>query len=110
MQAMGGEWALLDRSPWVLAIGVLVIGVCCVPGLAAVQMFALYGNGTAIPLDPTQRLVRIGIFAYVRNPMQLCSALIWIVLGCVLQSIWVASAALMAWVFVAGMVRMASPL
>jgi protein-S-isoprenylcysteine O-methyltransferase Ste14 len=105
MEAMGGEWALLERSPWILTIGALAIGVCCLLGLAAVQMFALYGNGTAIPLDPTERLVRVGIFAYVRNPMQLCSALVWIALGCVLQNIWVGTAALMAWVFVAGMVR-----
>jgi hypothetical protein len=68
-------------------------------------MFVLHGCGTPIPLDPTQRLVRAGIFAYIRNPMQLCTALVWIIEGIVLQNIWVASAALMAWVFVAGMVR-----
>ncbi|MEQ1694685.1 MAG: hypothetical protein ABL901_02490 [Hyphomicrobiaceae bacterium] len=105
MEAMGGHWALAERSPVLLAAGALAIGVCSVMGLAAVQMFALYGNGTAIPLDPTERLVRVGIFAFVRNPMQLCSALVWIILGAVLQNVWVALAALMAWVFVAGMVR-----
>jgi protein-S-isoprenylcysteine O-methyltransferase Ste14 len=105
MQAMGGEWALFERSPWLLGVATLAMSICCILGLTAVQMFALYGNGTAIPLDPTERLVRVGIFAYVRNPMQLCSALMWILLGIVLQNIWVASAAAMAWVFVAGMVR-----
>ncbi len=105
MEAMGGHWALAERSPLVLAGGALAIGICCVPGLSAVQMFALYGSGTPIPLDPTKRLVRIGVFAFVRNPMQLCSALIWIILGAVLQNIWIASAAIMAGVFVAGMVR-----
>ncbi len=105
MEAMGGQWALSERAPLALALGAVAMGVCCILGLSAVQLFALYGNGTAIPLDPTDRLVRIGVFAFVRNPMQLCSALIWLILGIVLQNVWVASAALMAWVFVAGMVR-----
>lgn len=105
MEAMGGDWALIERSPLLLAAGAVAIAICCVPGLAAVQMFALYGNGTAIPLDPTERLVRVGIFAFVRNPMQLCSALVWIILGVVLGNVWIAFAAVMAWVFVAGMVR-----
>src|SRR5262249_17917572 len=74
-------------------------------GLSAVQMFVLHGHGTPIPLDPTQRLVRAGIFAYIRNPMQLCTALVWIIEGVLLRNVWVASAALLAWGVVTGMVR-----
>ncbi len=68
-------------------------------------MLATQGLGTAIPLDPTKHLVRTGIYAYVANPMQLSAALSWIVLGLFLRNIWVASAAVMAWIFVEGMVR-----
>ena len=105
MHAMGGTWSLLDRVVPLLIGGGLLGGLCCVLGLSALQMFVLHGHGTPIPLDPTQQLVRSGIFAYIRNPMQLCTALVWIIEGVVLKNIWVASAALMAWVFVAGMVR-----
>jgi len=105
MTAMGGSWGLSELSLWRLAIGLPILGVCFVMGLTAVQMFVVHGGGTPIPLDPTERLVRTGIYAYLVNPMQLCSALTWIVTGFIIGNIWVASAALMAWVFVAGMVR-----
>jgi protein-S-isoprenylcysteine O-methyltransferase Ste14 len=105
MHAMGGSWAIETRPFWVLAAGAVAAAPFLVMGLSAVQLFAVHGEGTPIPLDNTKRLVRTGIFAYVTNPMQLCTAAIWIILGVVLQSIWVASAALMAWIFVAGMVR-----
>ena len=74
-------------------------------GLSAVQMFVVHGEGTPIPLDNTQRLVRTGIYAYLVNPMQLCSAAAWITIGFIIGNIWVSSAAFMAWVFVVGMVR-----
>lgn len=105
MQTMGDEWAISDIPAWRLILGLPILAVCFLIGLTGVQMFAIHGQGTPIPLDPTQRLVRSGIYAYVNNPMQLCSATGWIVLGFILGNIWVASAALMAWVFVAGMVR-----
>lgn len=106
MVAMGGSWlSLLDRPWWVLSAGAMLFAAFMVLGLTAVQMFVVHGQGTPIPLDPTQRLVGSGIFAYVRNPMQLTTAAAWVVEGALLQSFWVASAAIMAWVFVAGMVR-----
>lgn len=37
--------------------------------------------------------------------MQACTAAIWMVMGAMLGNPWVASAAIMAWVFVVGMVR-----
>ena len=105
MQAMGGEWALFDRplSSSILTFSVLV--VVSLIGLAANQMLCLQGDGTPIPLDPTKRLVRTGIYAYVSNPMQLSAALGWLVLGAYLQNLWVMAAAVMAWIFVQGMVR-----
>ena len=105
MHAMGGDWALLDRPVWSTVLAVLFLMPASVIGLSANQMLCLQGGGTPIPLDPTKRLVRSGIYAYVSNPMQLSAALIWIILGIYLQSIWIVAAAGMAWVFVQGMVR-----
>ena len=105
MLAMGGGWNLGARPVWLILAGLPLLGACFVLGLSAVQMFVVHGEGTPIPLDPTRRLVRSGVFAYLVNPMQLSSALSWIVIGAMIGNIWVASAAVMAWVFVAGMVR-----
>lgn len=105
MAAMGGEWALSTRSTlwW---IGMLSgLAPSFVIGLSAVQMLAVQGLGTAIPLDPTERLVRTGIYTFVRNPMQLSAALSWMVLGAFLGNIWIMAAAIMAWIFVEGVVR-----
>lgn len=105
MLAMGGSWNLGARPLWLILAGLPVLAACFVLGLSAVQMFVVHGEGTPIPLDPTKRLVRTGVFAYLINPMQLSSALSWIVIGVIIGNVWVASAAVMAWVFVAGMVR-----
>jgi len=105
LHCTGGQWGLDTIAPWRLIAGVLLCLPLIVMGLTAVQMFAVHGQGTAIPLDPTKRLVGAGIFAYLTNPMQACTAAIWLVMGTVLGNAWVASAAIMAWVFVVGMVR-----
>lgn len=105
MQAMGGDWGLPDRPAWSTALAAVALPVASVIGVAANQMLCLQGGGTPIPLDPTKRLVRTGIYAYLSNPMQLSAALIWVILGLYLQNVWVSAAAGMAWVFVQGMVR-----
>lgn len=105
MLAMGGSWNLGARPLWLILAGLPVLAACFVLGLSAVQMFVVHGDGTPVPLDPTKRLVRTGVFAYLVNPMQLSSALSWIVIGVIIGNVWVASAAVMGWVFVAGMVR-----
>jgi len=50
-------------------LGLLVFG----PGLAlfawCVLLFARVGRGTLAPWDPTQRLVAVGPYRHVRNPM-----------------------------------------
>lgn len=105
MQAMGGEWGLWDRPIWTTILAFVALTVASTIGLAANQMLCLQGEGTPVPLDPTTRLVRSGIYAYVSNPMQLSAALCWVILGLYLQNIWIIAAAGMAWVFVQGMVR-----
>ncbi|MGH1575613.1 methyltransferase family protein [Planktotalea sp.] len=105
MQEMGGTWDLLSKPFWSYALTLPLLTLTSVIGLSANQVLCLQGKGTPIPLDPTKRLVRTGIYAYVSNPMQLSAALSWLVLGLFLQNIWIMGAALMAWVFVQGMVR-----
>jgi len=106
MHAMGGSWSVLPtRSPLILVPSALATLGAFVIGLSAVQVFALHGGGTPIPLDPTKRLVRTGLYAYVANPMQLSTALAWAALGAALGNLWVALAAAMAVCFVLGLVR-----
>ena len=105
MQSLSGSWDLASRPAWLLALCALPLSICMLMGLSAVQSFVVHGEGTPIPLDPTKRLVRTGIFAYVTNPMQLSTAAAWIVMGIALANPWIASAAIMAWIFVQGMVR-----
>ena len=55
------------------------LALWCVPaaiGLSAVQEFVERGRGTPVPFDPPLRLVRTGIYSYVRNPMQLAITLL----------------------------------
>jgi protein-S-isoprenylcysteine O-methyltransferase Ste14 len=55
--------------------------LCALPGLTALQDLALSGKGTPVPLDPPQQLVTHGIYAYVRNPMQMSMTLILLLLS-----------------------------
>lgn len=64
-----------------LGIGVQVLAVPLLLGVAAVREFAVRGRGTPLPYDPPRRLVTSGPYAYVRNPMQLSMALAYLVLS-----------------------------
>lgn len=105
MQAMGGSWDLFDRPLWAQCVTVIHLTIASLIGVSANQTLCLQGGGTPIPLDPTKRLVTTGIYAYVSNPMQLSAALGCLILGAFLQSVWIMSASVMAWIFVQGMVR-----
>jgi protein-S-isoprenylcysteine O-methyltransferase Ste14 len=52
-----------------------------IPGFTAVLNFMTAGLGTPFPYDPPQRLVTSGVYAYMINPMQMSTALIYLVLG-----------------------------
>lgn len=68
-------------TPEALTIGLQLLALVCLPGLAAAREFAAVGNGTPLPYDPPTRLVTSGPYAYVRNPMQLTMVLVYLVLG-----------------------------
>ncbi len=51
------------------------------PALVAVNNLVNIGKGTPFPYDPTIRLVRSGVYAYCKNPIQLSFSLQFIVLS-----------------------------
>ncbi|GAA1460404.1 isoprenylcysteine carboxylmethyltransferase family protein [Nocardiopsis exhalans] len=75
------DWSAWSASPEALTIGLQLLALVCLPGLAAAREFAAVGNGTPLPYDPPTRLVTSGPYAYVRNPMQLTMVLVYLVLG-----------------------------
>jgi len=107
MKAMGGSWSDIIHfwpSP-VFFVFIFLILLFFLMGLSAVQLFVVHGKGTPIPLDNTKELVCTGLYAYLRNPMQTSTASIWFIMGCMMLNIWITLAALMAVVFVLGLVR-----
>jgi protein-S-isoprenylcysteine O-methyltransferase Ste14 len=71
-------------------------------GVSAVQEFAERGGGTPFPYDPPKKLVRSGIYAYVRNPMQLSSSILFVLLAVLTSNGWLALAALVSFAYSAG--------
>lgn len=68
-------------TPETASVLVQLLFLAGLPGLAAAREFAAVGRGTPLPYDPPERLVTSGPYAYVRNPMQLSMALVYLVLG-----------------------------
>lgn len=58
-----------------------LVFLVAIPGLSAVLSFMRVGLGTPFPYDPPQRLVTSGVYAYMTNPMQMSTALIYLVMG-----------------------------
>ncbi len=103
IEMTGGSWrSLLDRPLWQTALGLQIMAVPAILGASAVQEFVERGDGTPVPYDPPARLVASGFYAYVANPMQVAMALVLIMWGVLLQSVWVAAAAFMGIIYSAG--------
>lgn len=60
--------------------------IIAIPSLTAVIDFVNIGKGTPFPYDKTQKLVRTGVYAYCRNPIQWSFLFIFIPLSLVYQS------------------------
>ncbi len=69
------DTAGVARWPWLAAVpSVLGFAVA----LRCVWDFGWTGRGTPAPMAPPQRLVVVGVYRYVRNPMYLGFAVGWI--------------------------------
>jgi protein-S-isoprenylcysteine O-methyltransferase Ste14 len=72
------------------AIGFGVLGLGVVLLLWCVRDFYVLGKGTLAPWDPPKRLVVVGLYRFIRNPMYV--AVVTVVLGWTLifGSVWLA--------------------
>ncbi len=69
-----------ELAPWPLAtVGVVLIGIGLALVTWTVSLFARIGQGTLAPWDPTSRLVVVGPYRHVRNPM--ISGVLTVLLG-----------------------------
>jgi protein-S-isoprenylcysteine O-methyltransferase Ste14 len=69
-----------DLAPWPLAtLGVALIGIGLALVTWTVSLFVRVGKGTLAPWDPTSRLVVVGPYRHVRNPM--ISGVLTVLLG-----------------------------
>jgi len=97
IEGSGGVWLNpLTRPAWQNSLFIQLLVLPGIVGLTAVQEFVTRGKGTPVPFDPPKALVTTGIYAYVRNPMQLASVALLFVLGLVLGNVWVSAAGMMA--------------
>src|SRR5688500_1818368 len=62
-----GAGAVLDGLSRAVGVSVFAIGFALFAW--CVSLFARVGRGTLAPWDPTQRLVAVGPYRHVRNPM-----------------------------------------
>lgn len=58
------DWTQFPRI-----LGLLLIAIGLVPLLVSIRDFAVSGRGTLAPIDPPRKLVRVGLYRHVRNPM-----------------------------------------
>jgi protein-S-isoprenylcysteine O-methyltransferase Ste14 len=97
----GGGWSLALPPIGQQLLLQLAI-VAAIIGLTAVQEFTERGGGTPFPYDPPKTLVRGGIYAYVRNPMQLSASVLLALIAIAAMNRWLAIAALICVAFSAG--------
>jgi protein-S-isoprenylcysteine O-methyltransferase Ste14 len=70
MAAIDTRWGSVSPMGWFLRSAGVAVFIC---GLAlfswCVSLFARVGQGTLAPWDPTRKMVAVGPYRYVRNPM-----------------------------------------
>ena len=69
---------------------------------AAVREFTLHGGGTPLPFDPPKRLIITGPYAYVSNPMQLATLIIYIIMACIYSDFTLLLIPIVLWIFSIG--------
>jgi protein-S-isoprenylcysteine O-methyltransferase Ste14 len=71
--AEGRSFFFAERHPFTRGLQMNLMFFWVVLGLSAVSEFIRHGEGTPIPYDSPRRIVRTGLYAYISNPMQLCT-------------------------------------
>jgi len=99
----GGLHRLMRLSSLSLHSLAILLFLAMLPGLNAVQEFAVVGQGTPLPFDPPRRLVRSGIYRYIANPMQSSTALFLLVVSIAMRSLWLGVACLLTIAYSAGL-------
>ncbi|MFX1318192.1 MAG: methyltransferase family protein [Promethearchaeota archaeon] len=89
----GHPWLFLyPLNPLTLILGTMSSAIGLVTLYKTNQAFARTGKGTLAPWAPTQRLVAVGLYCYVRNPMIISVLLILlgeaILFGATLLFLW----------------------
>jgi protein-S-isoprenylcysteine O-methyltransferase Ste14 len=104
VETSGSAWVNpVDRPAWAFSLIVQVLAVPALIGLTAVQEFLERGEGTPVPFDPPRWLVTTGIYAFVRNPMQVSAIALLLLLGLFVENLWIAAAGVMAHIYSAGL-------
>jgi protein-S-isoprenylcysteine O-methyltransferase Ste14 len=104
LEQTGGSWKpLLDRSPRWNVFFAQLLAIPAILGLSAVQEFVLRGQGTPIPYDPPKRLVTSGPYAYLANPMQLATLLVFLLYAVMLESPWMIGGSVMTLAYGVGL-------
>jgi protein-S-isoprenylcysteine O-methyltransferase Ste14 len=70
----------------VIAIPIFVVGVYMVVWVSTA--FVRQGKGTPVPIEPPTRLVKTGLYRYVRNPMYVGAILIVLAEAVYFSAIW----------------------
>jgi protein-S-isoprenylcysteine O-methyltransferase Ste14 len=91
------------RPRWQIVVVAQMLAIPALFGLTAVQEFATRGGGTPVPFDPPKRLVTTGVYAYVRNPMQLSAVLVLVIAGPFVGNLWVSAVGIMAHAYSVGL-------
>jgi len=100
----GSTWQNpFSRPVWQWSLMLQLLAIPALFGVSAVQEFVVRGRGTPVPFDPPQRLVTSGVYAYVRNPMQLSAVVLLFLLGLALENLWVSGAGIMAHIYAIGL-------
>ena len=84
------DGSLLAKFARLIGFVVLAIGLALF--IWCIKLFVQVGQGTLAPWDPTRKLVAIGPYRHVRNPM--ISAVVLLLIG---QALWWGSLVIAAW-------------
>ncbi len=88
-------FTLLRLEGWQFTLFVNLMAFAILIGYTALFEFAKIGEGTPLPFDPPKHLVTTGPYAYVANPLQISTVLMFISLAIAFQS-WLMLSAIVA--------------